>query len=519
MIPVLTASQMRAVDKRLIEEVGIPSLVLMENAASGVLEAMSDWLIDDDLSIVIFCGTGNNGGDGLALARMLIMQGQKNVVVSIVGDEEKLSSDAAVQLKALREVKPGIRTSFPPLPTSEPEIIVDAMLGTGTHGEPRDNIRKSISLINALADRYQSKVLSIDIPSGLNPDEPSEPDQEFIIRATRIVTIGASKLGFHQGAARQYVGDLRIGTLGEPVSIEHFPKNEQVYLVTEPDVIRAYPHRSETGSKFDFGRVLALCGSRGMTGAAIMAASAALRAGCGLVNVALPDSERSLVAQAMPELLTVGCPENPDGGPTIEAWEMLQEHIDRTEVLLVGCGLRPWKGTTELILRMLEEIDKPIIADAGALGALVGKLDILKRRKSPTILTPHSGELARMVERPWQEVEKDRLNVARRFAQEHEVTVVMKGAPTYTISPEGTVHINKTGNAGLATAGAGDVLAGILAGTFVQMREKPVEASYISVYFHGLAADLAATDLTRIALTATDVTRYLPMAFKQVGLT
>lgn len=519
MLPVLTAQQMRDTDRHLIQEIGIPSLVLMENAARGVLEAVEQYRAHHPVSIVaIFCGTGNNGGDGLALARLLF---ERNIPaqVYLVGPTEKLSTDAKEQYDILHHLAPALLQSFePPIRIERDTLIVDALLGTGSAGELKEPIASAVRLINESARIAGVKIFSIDIPTGLDADHGTFESDALIVRAYRTITIGAAKQGFYQGESKAYTGTIHVAPFGAPVTNEYLPKEERTHLVEAKDIIKAYPKSHDTASKFSQGRVFALCGSRGMTGAAIMAASSALRSGCGLVNVALPASERSLVAQAMPELLTVGCAETDTGMPSIRGWEELQPHIAHADVVLLGSGLRPGPEVSELMLKIISEIEKPMIIDAGALGALVGKLDILKKRTAPTIITPHSGEIARLVERNWQEVEKERFAIARRFARENNVVVVMKGAPTYVFDTTGEAFINSTGNAGLATAGSGDVLAGILAGTFAQMPKQALETAMIGVYLHGLAGDLAKEELTTVAMTATDVTRFLPRAFKRLGI-
>jgi NAD(P)H-hydrate epimerase len=328
--------------------------------------------------------------------------------------------------------------------------------------------------------------------------------------------MAAPKVGFFQGQSREVTGDVKVANLGTAAGLEELD-GAKAYLVEERDVIVRLPEQKRTASKFTRGRVLVICGSRGMTGAAIMAGTTALRTGCGIVNVAVPKSERSLVAQAMPELLTIGLTEQENGAPDLPAWDELAEAIGHADVILVGSGLRPWSGTAELLRKIVTEVDKPMVVDAGALRALVGQTSLLKDRKAATIVTPHSGELASLLERQWEEVDRDRFSAARGFAEEHGVVVAMKGAPTYTFDVDGTAYINSTGNAGLATAGSGDVLAGILVGVLAQMPANALNACMVGVYLHGLAGDLAAREKTQLGMTATDLTHMLPNAFKQLG--
>jgi NAD(P)H-hydrate epimerase len=292
----------------------------------------------------------------------------------------------------------------------------------------------------------------------------------------------------------------------------------KVHLVEKADVLQAYPKKKFNASKFDFGRVLSICGSRGMTGAAILGAEAALRSGCGLITVAVPKSQQKVVAQGLREAMTLPLSETSSGAPDQQAFEELAEQFERVDVMLMGCGHLPEPETAALHLRVIEETRKPLVLDAGALRALHGKTWLLKSRKAPTILTPHVGELARLLDIPSEEVERDRLGFARKFAEEHGVVVCMKGAPTYVISGDGEVFINSTGNVGLATAGSGDVLAGMIAGMLAQMPSNPTQAAWIAVYLHGLAADLAKREMTTVGMIAGDVIRHLSAAYRAVGL-
>lgn len=520
--PILTAAESRSFDKYLIEELGIPSPVLMENAAQAALETIEDWLEEHpDPEVAIFCGPGNNGGDGFALARLLV---ERNIwpTVFLAGKVEKLSNDARLQYDILSKLLDPdeaytVESAEEILELVDaPVILVDALLGTGWSGEPHGAVRAAIDAMGMIAASGHVHVLAIDLPTGMNCDEGVHEATDAIVLADRTVTMGTPKIGFYQGESKQYTGDISIAQLGAPYSdaVEH----SSAFLVEEADVVLRLPEYPDTASKVTRGRVLCICGSRGMTGAAILSATAALRAGCGWVNVAVPKSERQLVAQAMPELLTVGLSEDESGSPDIRAWEELQEHLERADALLIGSGLRPVEGTADLLRKIIGDVDKPLVIDAGGLGALVGHLDLLKSRKSPTVLTPHVGEIARLVDRPWQEVERERLAVARVIATKYGVTLVMKGAPTYTVDTKGTAYINSTGNVGLATAGSGDVLAGMIVSMIVQSQGEAMDATMAAVYLHGLAGDFAAKEKTTHGMTAMDVINALPLAFKEVGV-
>ncbi|MFI5264976.1 MAG: NAD(P)H-hydrate dehydratase, partial [Candidatus Kapaibacterium sp.] len=287
------------------------------------------------------------------------------------------------------------------------------------------------------------------------------------------------------------------------------------YLIESSDFANFPPPRKATTSKFDYGHVLSISGSYGMTGAAIMAAGAALRSGCGLVSVATPESQRAIVASAMPEIMTFGLPEDENGLPLAKSYKKLSHLLGKATVIHCGSGWLATDETNELVRLLLEKVKKPIILDGGALAGLAENKKILRERKHPTILTPHIGEFAQMLEMKWQEVEKDKIDLARRFATKNGVILILKGAPTIIASPDGSIYINSTGNPGMATAGAGDVLAGMISGIIAQDNDLHLSVLY-AVYLHGLAGDLAAEELTEECMTATDIIEYLPEAIKEL---
>ena len=526
MQPVFTTAQSRAFDTFLIEDMGIPSPVLMENAARGALHAIHDWLAaPGETEIVIICGTGNNGGDGMALARLLVEQSH-NVTVFLAGDASKLSADAKLQYDILSAIiDPDEIYSFEKAEeiieiVDGVDVIVDALLGTGSTGRPRAAIAEGIKAIQMLQGAVGVKVLAIDIPSGINTDRgafEADEDSQFIVCADRTVSMATPKIGFYQADSKIFTGDVSIAGLGAEASFSK-DSREHAFLVSALDAANGIRTFRYTSSKIDRGRVLTICGSKGMTGAAIMSASAALRTGCGLVTAAIPESQRAIVAQAMPELMTFAIQSETNGSPDLPAWEELQGEFKRADAVLIGCGLPVILGTTALILRIVAQVEKPMVIDAGALSALQGHLDIIKNRKAPTILTPHIGELARLVDRPWQEVDRERLAFGRQVAMECNCIVVVKGEPVQTIASDGTAYINTTGNVGLATGGTGDVLAGMIVSLLAQTPDAPLVAARTGVYLHGLAGDFAAKEKTTHGMTATDVISHLPNAFKALGI-
>lgn len=524
MQPVLTSAQSRAFDKYLIEEIGIPSLVLMENAAHGALDAMQDWL-NAESEIAILCGPGNNGGDGMAFARLLVERGH-NVTVFLAGERRKLSPDALIQYDALAKIiDPDEIYSFSKAEeileiTDHPSIVVDALLGTGSAGAPKGAIAEGVKAIQTFQETG-ARVLALDIPTGLDADRGAfESDESFqlIVRADRTVTMGTPKIGFYQGISREFTGTIAIARLGAPYPTELFGSEPATYLISQADVSPLIPPFAFNASKYMRGRILVLCGSRGMTGAAIMSASSALKSGAGWVTVAVPHSERAIVAQARPEFVTIGIAEQVNGSPSLDAWNDIQHELERCDVVLIGCGYQPFEETAEFVRKVVSTVQKPMVIDGGALRSIAGHLKLLNSRNAPTVLTPNSGELAALANMSREEVEQTLPQVARGIATKHHVTVIAKSAPEYIVAPDGTAYINTTGGPGMGTAGTGDVLAGIMATMLAHNPDSPSDAAIAATYLCGVAGDFAAREMTTHGMSAMDIIVKLPEAFKALGV-
>jgi ADP-dependent NAD(P)H-hydrate dehydratase / NAD(P)H-hydrate epimerase len=524
MQPVLTSAESRAFDKYLIEEIGIPSLILMENAARGAIEAIEDWLIRDQ-EIAILCGPGNNGGDGMALARLMVEKNH-NVTIFLAGDRKKLSTDAHVQYEALAKIiDPDEIYSFTTAEevleiVDRPDIVVDALLGTGSKGSPKGAIAEGIKAIQTFKDAG-SKILALDLPTGLEADAgvfEAHSSSLRIVRADRTVTMGAPKIGFYQGISREYTGEVSIARLGAPYPTELFGNGPATYLISQADVAPLITPFPFNASKYMRGRILVICGSRGMTGAAIMSARSALKSGAGWVTVAVPHSERAIVAQAMPEFVTIGIAEQEDGSPTLEAWNDIQRELERCDVVLIGCGYLPLDETADFVRKVVATVQKPMVIDGGALRSIARHLEILDARKASTILTPNTGELSALAEMSREEVEQNLPETARGVATKHHVTVIAKSAPEFVLALDGTTYINTTGGPGMGTAGTGGVLAGITATMLAHNPDSPANAAIAATYLCGLAGDSAAREMTTHAMSATDLIKKLPEAFRALGV-
>jgi len=546
--PLVTASESRQFDQ-LAEKAGLPSLVLMENAALRVAEVVQQHFeLDPPKRVVIVCGKGNNGGDGMALARHLSNIGFQ-VQVFLLADPNELKGDAAINYKAATSLGVPIQPITSPQsltdmvePLKSADLVVDALLGTGIVGEVRGLYAEAIPLITDCAHR----VLSIDIPSGINSDTGEVCG--VAVRADATVTLGAVKLGLMLFPGADYAGDLFVGSLGIPDSL-WAELNIRRFVATHELVHRVLPPRHPNTHKGDYGRVLVVGGAPGMSGAAIMAGKAALRAGAGLVQVALPQSLNIAIEAAALEVMSFPLPETEAGTIAPEAMSTLAPRIEWADVIAVGCGISRNERTQAFVRQLVAQVDKPMVIDADGLIALSGHSQILRQRKSLTVLTPHPGEMAALLGTTTEAVQRDRVGTALKAANDFNSIVVLKGARTITASPDGTMFVNPTGNAGMATGGSGDVLTGMIAallaqtlarqpqvpslsgrGTQDEGREKMTRQSPIpdpqsliepvaaSVFLHGLAGDIASWEKGEVSLIAGDLLDHLPRAINEPEL-
>ncbi len=507
---VVTGTEMREIDRRAIKEFKMSSLDLME-AAGGAVARRAEVILNGmgEGNVLIVAGPGNNGGDGFVAARLLHNTGH-NVMVMVVGDETDIKGDAAVNLKKLEGV---VRPYFNPDKAAlqkacvDTDLAIDALYGTGFHGHPPESATEPICALN----HGGSYVLAVDIPSGVEADTGRIGGA--VVDATETLTFGLPKLGciIYPGAA--YSGALNIVDIGLPFDL--LQTAGHIESPTPEDMAALLPARDPQAHKKSVGRVLVVAGSRGMTGAAALTAMAALRAGAGLVVLACPESLQQIYEIKLTEVMTVGLPETANGTIAKEATEKIVELAADFDVLVVGPGLSTDGATAEAVCAIAGTTEQPLLLDADGLNALAGSaagLEIIKERAGEIIITPHPGELGRLIKRETRVIQADRLAAAAEAAGELNVVTVLKGRATVIAAPDGRLSINATGNAGLATAGTGDVLAGIIGGLWAQ--GIPAEdAAILGVYLHGLASDLAVLTLTEFSLVANDLIEYMPDAF------
>ena len=511
---VLDTTQMRAADRYTIDEIGIPSVVLMENAGRQVVEAMAS--IFEDLTsrrTAVLCGSGSNGGDGLVVARTLHQQGT-DVAVFLFGTVADVRGDARVNLDALdrlgltaievSDLDAWIRHRADALHS---DLVVDALFGTGLSRPLTGMWSTVVGDVNAAS----VPVVSIDLPSGLFADshDPVGP----AIEATVTVTLAAPKIPLVLSPGASCVGELLIADIGIPPDVVSGLDGQYLEVLTAEAIRRLLPERDSEAHKGDLGRVLVVAGSVGKTGAACLAGRGALRSGAGLVTVATPRSCVPTVAGGAPEYMTLPLAETADGTVAADALDVVLNAP--CDVIAVGPGLGTGAGVAALLQGLLDRARVPVVLDADALNVCVGDTDRLRGRDGrDLIVTPHPGEMARLCGASVAEVQADRVSAARQLATAQRAHVVLKGARTLVATPDGRVSINLTGNPGMATGGTGDVLTGVTAAWVGQLKDSAA-ACKVAVYLHGLAGDLAAETHSEVAMTASDLVDAMGLAIKE----
>ena len=504
---VVNSTQMREADRRTTEEIGIPSLVLMENAGRQVVAAIE--AVHSDLierNVAVLCGRGNNGGDGFVVARTLLQRGV-DVSVFLIGSVTEVKGDARVNLEILGrlgltvvEIADSQAWELHFSEISECTLIVDAIFGTGLNAPISGLMETVVADVNGSG----IPVVSIDLPSGLSADS-HEPIGDSI-EAGMTVTLAAPKLSLVLPPAETRAGDIVIADIGIPYDVIQSLEGPRVELLTRAAMRELITPRAPDSHKGDYGHVLVVAGSRGKTGAAHLAATGALRSGAGLVTIATAACCAPIIAAMAPEYMTEAIDERADG--------LDPDAVDRVlelarDVLALGPGLGQGPSTKRFVKALVDRATMPLVIDADGLNAFGDDPDRLSGREGrDVIITPHPGEMARLVGMSTDEVQSSRLEIARNFASAHHVYVVLKGHRTLVATPDEKVFINPTGNAGMATGGAGDVLTGMIAAWLAQLLDAEA-ACKLAVYLHGMAGDLAEADEGEVAMTAGDVAGHL----------
>jgi hydroxyethylthiazole kinase-like uncharacterized protein yjeF len=504
---ILNSAQMREADRRSIEDIGIPSVVLMENAGRQVVAAMEAMFPDlSSRKIVVLAGRGSNGGDGFVVARTLAQRGV-DVVVYLVGSMAEVKGDARINLDVLVRLGHTVieiadatiwELQFPDMRTAD--LMVDALFGTGLRTPLTGLYETIVADINA----SDLPVVSVDLPSGLSADTPDPIGP--CIDASLTVTLGAPKLPLVLPPGEAHCGDVVIADIGIPDAAIDAVEGPHLELLTREPMRSMIEPRPADSHKGDYGHVLVVAGSPGKTGAAHLSAMGALKSGAGLVTIATPRSCQSVLAMMAPEYMTVALEE----GATGLAPDALEQVLARpADVIAIGPGLGTAPGTVALVQGLLERAGMPLVLDADALNAFVGEPEQLTGPEGrDVIITPHPGELARLMGITTADVQANRVELAQNFAETHQLYVVLKGHRSIIATPEGHVFVNTTGNPGMATGGMGDVLTGMIAAWLAQLLDAE-GACKLAVYLHGMAGDLAESAEGEVALTPSDLLSHL----------
>jgi hydroxyethylthiazole kinase-like uncharacterized protein yjeF len=508
---ILTADQMREADRFTIEDIGIPSLVLMENAGRQVVAAMEASFASQLAGrVAVLCGRGNNGGDGFVVARTLLQRGI-DASVFVIGALGDVRGDARINLDILGRlgvtvVEIGDEQSWE-LHFSEIgkcTLIVDAIFGTGLRSPVAGMMETVIADINAA----EIPVVAIDLPSGISADTPQLIGD--CVQASMTVTLAAPKLPLVLPPAETHAGDVVIADIGIPYEVIEGLDGPRVELLTPEQLRLTIEPRAADSHKGDYGRVTVVAGSRGKTGAAHLAAMGALKSGAGLVTVATPRGCLPIVASMAPEFMTEPLNEGADGLLSADAVDQVLEL--NHDVLACGPGLGRSPAVAEFVRAILDRASVPVILDADAISVLADDPErLMGREEREVIITPHPGEMARLIGAPVEEVQANRIQVAADFASTHRIYVVLKGHRTLIATPEGHVFINPTGNPGMATGGTGDILTGMIAAWLAQLLDAEA-ACRLAVFLHGAAGDLAEGVEGQVGMTATDLLAQLPQA-------
>lgn len=509
----VTAAGMRALDREAIERHGVPSLDLMEQAGAGIAEFLLENIISEPgkSRVAVFCGTGNNGGDGFVIARYL-HTAECATTVYFMGPITKLSADARVNFD--RAAGAGVELieikdigALPEL--LECGFIIDALLGTGSGTAPHGLAAELIEYIN-----YQAAlVVAVDLPSGLNVDAGTS--EGAVVSAGLTLTLGLPKYGLFVSPGREQAGHVEVIPIGLPPEVI-FNAPGHDFLTQDWLAADLLPLRKPDGHKGDFGKLLAVSGSTGLTGASALTGLAAARSGCGTVKIACPQGVQPVLATKLTEVMTIPLPDiRRKGALALRALGEIRQLAKLHDALVIGPGLGLHHETLELVRRLVTSLDLPMLLDADALKAFAKQANVLKEMTSsvPPVLTPHGGEFTALFEKEIPPDIQDRCALIRQIAQEYRIVLVLKGSPTLIGTPDGNCFLNPSGNDGMATGGSGDVLSGII-GSLLAQGADPADAAQLGVFVHGVAGDMAAAALSSRAMIAGDIIAHLAAAFR-----
>jgi hydroxyethylthiazole kinase-like uncharacterized protein yjeF len=511
---------MQKCDRYAIKTLKIPGLILMENAGRGVVDLIEKtYGTVFGKKFIVVCGKGNNGGDGFVISRHLFVRGGI-VTTVLIGKANELKNDTKLNYTILSNLerkygssqKLKILVSYNTKKLSvlpKCDLIVDALLGTGFKGSVK---KPQLGVIRWMNKRAEKKI-SIDIPSGVDADTGIIGNDA--VAAWSTATMGFRKNGTTIGSGRDYAGKVDVIDISFP---EEISRNIEPYsfIVGINDVKNILPKRRWDAHKHSVGKILILAGSKSMTGAAAMTAQAAMKAGAGSVILGTPKSVYPILAKKLTEVMVEPLPETEDGTLSLDAYDFVKKYSNWADLLVCGPGFSRNRDSAELIWKIVSEWKKPLLLDADGLNNISEKLAILKNHAGPElIITPHDGEFSRLTGLNADDLNMNRIEVVRKIAQQYRLTCVLKGAPTIIGSKNGKIFINPTGNPGMATAGMGDVLTGLISGLWVQGIDEDA-AAIAGVFIHGLAGDFAKIKFGEKSLLALDVLSLIPQSILHI---
>lgn len=512
----VTGKEMKSIERHAMESYSIPGIILMEHAAAAVADRIVE-MLERDSKIAVVCGRGNNGGDGFAVSRLLLFKGYC-VTTIVVGDSFSIKGDALVNFEVLKRINSDIvfvETIDEVLAAYNKilhaDSVVDAIFGTGLESNVRDLESAVIDAIN----QSNAKTISVDIPSGVNGNTGQV--MGIAVNADVTVSFDSPKMGNIMYPGANHNGQLDIVKIGIPD--ESYESIEIERRVISREIAREFlPSRDKDGHKGTFGRASMIAGSFGMEGAAVLSSSSSLRSGLGLLKLFIPRSINNIIKVSVPEAVTKLLEEERDGIFDMESVESIMDGIRYSSVVAIGPGCGIYDGVEEALRRILIESDKKVVIDADGLNILSRNIGWLEDSSNEIAITPHIAEMARLADMTVEEVSRNQINVAVEHAAKWGVTVVLKSARTVIASPDGKVFVNCTGNSGMATAGSGDVLTGIIT-SFIAQGIGVFEACVLGTYVHGCAGDYAAEKLGEYGMVASDIVTEIPYVLRDLGCT
>lgn len=510
---IVTAEEMRGIDQRASQEYGVASLILMENAGIRVVEVAETYLENSTLRrVVIVAGKGNNGGDGLVVARHLMNSGAR-VDTFLLGDPEEMTPDTRVNYEILRKMEARL---FPLkdedglnrllISTLSADLIIDALYGISFRGRLREFDSQVVSIMN----QARKPIVAVDIPSGVEADTGRVIGEA--VRASWTVTLALPKLGLLLEPGCSFAGRVTVADISIPSKLLS-EKTLKTSLLTEDLIKGFFPPRPRQSHKGTFGHALVIGGSIGMTGAVMLSAASALTVGAGLVTAAVPESLLPIVEGGLVEVMTAPLAETRQKSIALEALPAIENLLGTVSVCAIGPGMSRYPEAKAIVRFVLERSGVPVVIDADGLNALGEDMSVLENRQIPIVLTPHPGEMSRLLGTTVGELQSRRMEAARAASSKWGVTVVLKGSGTIVAEPNGETYLNVTGNPGMATAGSGDVLTGIITGLIAQ-GIRPNAAAGIGTYLHGKAGDLIKETRGERGMIAGDLIRALPEVIK-----